>query len=622
MFSIKKNIIKIIEQVMEKIKLVLKTLRFQEMTTVFFKIASFGWNMKRFILHIFCVYILYIQNIFFFKKSLNTIDENIFLFQNLSIMNRYSAEFVYIIIGLCIVSIWTLFRPVKQKSTLKTLKKSNILIRIDKNFQKYVESNAISIDKKNNKSSELFIWLKEHWIILIIWYILSTNIIFLWSWQDIEWYYYFSYHFSWEDVIYPIFLLLVLLNAHFLIEDSENELLPLILQSFIVTSFIIVFESNLLIIIVSMVNLSLLTLWLMIKLDLHKNALMVSLFYFLSNALALIFFIIGCLFLIALTFLSIGSTSNFNFENFRELDLSEFFVNVLLLFILLGISVFLTLFPSAHMIPKIYQEVPNFTTAILLVPMKLIFLFFFYKLIFFFPVIHTSITIGVFGLLTMVIGTWFTLSQNRIKAFLSCTSMSQMGFFLLFTLGQDPKFITLGIIYCIIYLLIFEVLFLLIFTNKETMEILQDLSKLYKNKLSSQIFISAIWICLFLLTALPLTLMFSIKSGAIILLQKNFSTVSIFLWIPLILQSVGMVFFYLKLSYLLFFNVKPEISFSNKITKTPNSFDGNTNQIQTIIYKKIGYLIISAILFISFVYFIDLPSFLWEIGIERTKIWV
>lgn len=70
--------------------------------------------------------------------------------------------------------------------------------------------------------------------------------------------------------------------------------------------------------------------------------------------------------------------------------------------------------------------------------------------------------------------------------------MSQMGFFLLFTLGQDPKFITLGIIYCIIYLLIFEVLFLLIFTNKETMEILQDLSKLYKNKLSSQIFISAI----------------------------------------------------------------------------------------------------------------------------------
>lgn len=143
----------------------------------------------------------------------------------------------------------------------------------------------------------------------------------------------------------------------------------------------------------------------MIKLELHKNTLMVSIFYFLSNALALIFFIIGCLFLVALTFFFLDSTSNFNLENFRDLYLSEFFLNILLLFILLGISVFLTLFPSAHIIPKIYQEIPNFTTAILLIPMKLIFLFFFYKLIFFFPIIHTSITISIFGLLTMVIGT-------------------------------------------------------------------------------------------------------------------------------------------------------------------------------------------------------------------------
>lgn len=70
--------------------------------------------------------------------------------------------------------------------------------------------------------------------------------------------------------------------------------------------------------------------------------------------------------------------------------------------------------------------------------------------------------------------------------------MSQIGFFLLFTLGQDPKFMTLGLIYCIIYLIIFEILFLLIFTKKETMETLQDLSKINKNKFSSQIYKLAI----------------------------------------------------------------------------------------------------------------------------------
>lgn len=318
------------------------------------------------------------------------------------------------------------------------------------------------------------------------------------------------------------------------------------LTSIILCNLLILSLQNLILIIIciEIQNLALIFLLSLKQNDLYIVQL--NLRYFILNSLASIFLFFGSLFLYRyfFTFNLIEIYCLLVSLDFNFLEISQLSISFGILFIIIGLFFKIGIGPFGLWLVDIYEYSPLISLIIYsLIPKfgYLMFLFIFYLSTCCFLPFWKNIYL-IFGLLSIIIGTFGAISQIRLKKLLAYSSINFLGYIYLSFLGIN----TYSLIVCIFYFLIY--LFLNIFIWYVVIKLETNLGKnLYILDLvylrnENFILLLGFIFCILSLSGLPPFFIFSLKFLSLNIILTNYFASFIFL-----ICNLVSLFYYLRL---------------------------------------------------------------------------
>lgn len=290
--------------------------------------------------------------------------------------------------------------------------------------------------------------------------------------------------------------------------------------------------------------------------------------------------------------------------NYDDYNIAKYIVFLGLLCILSTLLFKLGAAPFHYLIPDIYEGAPLASTIIFSILPKLSIFYIFFKIVFIISLSFNliNITIGFFGIISLLIGTLFGLHQKKLKRLIIYASIAQVGFILSAFFSITFSGMSLIIFYILIYLLTSTVLWLTIaiiysFKKKVADFYNNKLSTLYITDLAGLYQVNPAWCILFIIIffstiGLPPFVGFLSK---MFILYTFISTKNFLFAILLILINLIGTYYYLNIIKIVLFE-----PISKKNIK-----------LSTIFYTKLFYIntiIISWVLFLHLFLFFD-PSF-------------
>lgn len=219
--------------------------------------------------------------------------------------------------------------------------------------------------------------------------------------------------------------------------------------------------------------------------------------------------IISCIMLFSISLLY-GALGTTNFQDLRvilfDFPLNEkIFTNlntiiiISLLLILISILFKLGVAPFHFWVPDVYEGSPISSTIIFSYLPKIVFLDLLIKFLFIFSNVfkEMSILFLITGISSILIGSFFALSQNRVKRFLIYSSISQIGFPIIILSIQNEESLVVIYFFILLYTLntifMWNVYIFLLDFSKNSNVLEKKNSSLYLSDLQNSFFFDKTW---------------------------------------------------------------------------------------------------------------------------------
>lgn len=230
-------------------------------------------------------------------------------------------------------------------------------------------------------------------------------------------------------------------------------------------------------------------------------------------------------------------------------------------FILVGFLFKLGIAPFHMWLPDVYEGSPTITTALFASIPKLAIIFFLIRILVvnFYYIGDWYMLFTICGILSIFIGTFGAMYQNKIKRLMAYSAISHMGFISLslsnFTAFNFISALFYANTYILLNLLFFFILITLRKYDNKELILITDLASLKKNNPVLSILLS---LTLFSIAGIPPLMGF--YSKLLVLLTMVNNSMWFILFITLILSMIS-AFYYIRLIKLLFFDLNDNFTY-------------------------------------------------------------